>query len=393
MKNNQLGLWQVVSLGIGSIVGAGIFALLGQVLREAGNFTYLSFAVSGIIAMFCGYAYVKLAAAYPQAGGITDYFHHAFPSKFASGTLSLVYVFTTLISAGALAKSFGFYMVSLLPHTPFLTVNACAAVMLVGLGILNMLKARDVGSAEAWLVAFKLGILGLLIAAGVYKFDHYTPAFTTNPGVNGFFQSIGLTFFAFAGFGVITNAAAYVKDPGKTIRAAMFLTLFIVMLLYIGLAFVIMNYMSVEQFDANVNVSVAVVAKKLLGEPGSFLIYAAAVMAFMTGISASFFSVFRVTKSLAEQRILPAFYKKTLWNRGTYGNALSLTLLTLFTIFFGFNDIVNLSSMAYLISYLGVFASAWILRRQTKARRIPLFIGFTAMAAILVGFVYSVYFS
>lgn len=393
MKNSQLGLWQVVSLGIGSIVGAGIFALLGQVLREAGNFTYLSFVISGVIAMFCGYAYVKLAAAYPQAGGITDYFHHAFPSKITSGTLSLVYVFTTLISAGTLAKSFGFYVVSLFPHIPFVTVNACAAVILIGLGILNMLKASDVGSAEAWLVAFKLAILALLIAAGLYQFDHYTPAFTTNPGMKGFFQSIGLTFFAFAGFGVITNAAAYVKDPGKTIKAAMFLTLFIVMMLYVGLAFVIMNYMSIEQFDADVNVSVAVVAKKLLGEPGSFLIYAAAVMAFITGISASFFSVFRVTKSLAQQKILPDFYKKTLWKSGTYGNALSLTLLTLFTIFFGFNDIVNLSSMAYLICYLGVFASAWILRRQTGARKIPLLVGFTAMAAILVGFVYSVYFS
>lgn len=392
MKQAQMGLWPVVSLGIGSIVGAGIFALLGQVLRLAGNYTYLSFAVSGTIAMFCGYAYIKLAAAYPQAGGITDYFHHAFPSKFASGTLSMIYVFTTLISAGTLAKSFGFYVVSLFPDTPYLTVNLCAAVLLVGLGILNMLKAQDVGSAEAWLVAFKLAILALLIAAGLYKFDHYTPAFTTAPGTDEFFQSIGLTFFAFAGFGVITNAAAYVEDPAKTIRAAMFLTLLTVMMLYIGLAFVIMNYMSIEQFDADVNVSVAVVAKKLLGAPGSLLIYAAAIMAFITGISASFFSVFRVTKSLAQQKILPAFYKRTLWLNGTYGNALSLILLTLFTVFFGFNDIVNLSSMAYLICYLGVFAAAWILREQTKAKVVPLFIGFTAMAAILVGFVSSVYF-
>lgn len=390
-QTTQMGLWPVVSLGIGSIVGAGIFALLGQVLREAGNYTYLSFAVSGVIAMFCGYAYIRLASAFPQAGGITDYFNHAFKSRFVHGSLSLIYVFTTMISAGTMAKSFGFYAVSLFPHTLFLSVNVCAAVLIIGLGALNMLKADAVGDTEAWIVTFKIAILALLIFAGLYKFEHYTPAFSVNPGFNGFFRSIGLTFFAFAGFGVITNAAAYVRNPARTIKTAMYMTLLIVMVLYIGLAFVIMNYISARQFYQDINISVTIAAAELLGPVGSFLIYTAAVMAFVSGISASFFSVFRITRSLAHQGILPDFYQKKLWRSGTWGNALSLLLLTLFTVWFGFNDIVNLSSLAYLISYLGVFAAAWILRRQTQAGFFPVFIGFASMAVMLAGFVYSVY--
>lgn len=384
-------LWQVVSLGIGSIVGAGIFALLGQVLQETGNWTYLSFAISGCIAMLAGYAYIKLASAYPTAGGITDYFHHAFANRWISASLSFVYVFTTLISAGTMAKSFGIYIVGFLPHSNLTSVNALAAMLLIALGILNMMKTHDVGSAEALLVSFKIGILAVLILAGICHFKSYHPAIDITTSTGSFFRSIGLTFFAFAGFGVITNATAYVQNPSKTIRQAMFLTLFIVMALYIGLAFVIMNYISNTAFIENVNIAVTIVAEQLLGPFGRFLIYAAAVVAFITGISASFFSVFRITHSLSEQKALPAFYHKRLFGIGTYGNALTVCALTAFTVLFGFNDIVNLSSVAYLISYLGVFTAAWVLRKKTRARFAPLCLGFIAMSVLLAGFIVSVY--
>lgn len=396
MHQNQMSLWQVVSLGIGSIVGAGIFALLGQVLQETGNWTYLSFFVSGCIAMLSGYAYIKLAGAFPSAGGITDYFHHAFKHKWISTSLTLTYVFTTLISAGTMAKSFGIYVASLIPHAEvglshILLVNILAAALIIGLGFLNMLKAHDVGNAEAWLVAFKVGILTLLILAGLVAFRGYNPSFHVNAHIGSFFRSIGLTFFAFAGFGVITNATAYLKNPARDIKWAMFLTLFIVLALYIGLSFVIMNYISADMFQRNVNIAVTVVAEQLMGTVGKVLLYLAAVMAFITGVSASFFSVFRLTKSLAHDGSLPALYKKKFWGIGTWGNLLTITLLTLVTVTFGFDDIVNLSSVAYLVSYMGVFAASWILRQKTKARFLPVGTGFLAMTILLCGFIWSVY--
>lgn len=396
MRQNQMSLWQVVSLGIGSIVGAGIFALLGQVLQETGNWTYLSFAVSGGIAMLAGYAYIKLAGAFPSAGGITDYFHHAFKHRWVVIALTLTYVFTTLISAGTMAKSFGIYIASLIPHidafwTHALIVNILAAMLILGLGFFNMMKAHDVGNTEAWLVAFKVGILTVLILAGLIEFRGYAPSFDVQATAGSFFRSIGLTFFAFAGFGVITNATAYLKNPARDIKWAMFLTLIIVLALYIGLSFVIMNYISAETFAKDVNIAVTVVAEQLLGVVGRFLLYAAAVMAFITGISASFFSVFRLTKTLAEEGSLPKIYKTKFWGIGTYGNVLTVILLTFVTVLFGFDDIVNLSSVAYLVSYMGVFAASWILRRKTHAQLLPIGLGFTAMGILLIGFIWSVY--
>ena len=110
----DLSLLNVVSLGLGSIIGAGIFALLGQVILLAGHLTYFSFIIAGICAILSGYSYAKLAGRYPQSGGLTDYFHIAFKTKFVSGGLSLIYMIASAVSIAMLAKSFGIYATELL---------------------------------------------------------------------------------------------------------------------------------------------------------------------------------------------------------------------------------------------------------------------------------------
>ena len=165
----DMGLWSVIALGIGSVVGAGIFALLGQVIMSAGYWTYGAFAVAGTAALFSGYSYGELAARYPDAGGLTDYFRRAFSCKCVSGTLSLIYMLTSAVSISMMAKSFGIYFTALLKGTDYgwMTVNEFAAVLIVGLALLNMMSAGDVGRAEILLVTLKILILGSLIGAAM----------------------------------------------------------------------------------------------------------------------------------------------------------------------------------------------------------------------------------
>ena len=84
-----MNFWSVTALGIGSMVGAGIFALLGQAAFAAGSETYVAFILGGFIAILSGYSYAKLAACYPEAGGLASYFDHAFGSGAIFGPLSL----------------------------------------------------------------------------------------------------------------------------------------------------------------------------------------------------------------------------------------------------------------------------------------------------------------
>jgi amino acid transporter len=98
-----MNVWSVAAMGVGAMVGAGIFALLGVVGLVAGRETYISFLLGGIVAILSGYTYAKLAARYPDAGGLTAYFHEAFGTGRLSGTLSLTYLITIAVTIALVA--------------------------------------------------------------------------------------------------------------------------------------------------------------------------------------------------------------------------------------------------------------------------------------------------
>lgn len=391
IKHYGLNLLSVTALGIGSVVGAGIFALLGQVVMMAGDKTYYAFLIAGIAALFSGYSYSKLAAAYPDSGGLTDYFHIAFKAKWAVGTFSLIYMMTSAVSICMMAKSFGLYAVKLFPEVenPTFFINSAACLLITALAILNMQRSKDVGNTEIMMVAIKLGILISLVVAALVHYDLAFAAAKIPFDEVNFFASIGVTFFAFAGYGVITNAAGDVENPQKTIAQGIYLTILIVIALYLALAFVVLHYIPSKELLANADTAVAIAANRLMGKAGYVVMYAAAVIAFISGIGATYFSIFRISYALSQEHILPKFYHKRFWERGTYGNLLTVALMLAATVLFDFNAIVNLSSAAYLVSYLAVFTASWILRRETKASPFLILVGIGLMLFIFIAFVVS----
>lgn len=393
MKKYDMGLISVTSMGIGSVVGAGIFALLGQVILQAGTLSYYSFIIAGIAALFSGYSYAKLSGRFPDSGGLTDYFKIAFKSKWVSGILTLVYYITSLVSISMLAKSFGIYACKLFHDQTMATqcINYFASAIIISLAVLNMMGADKVGGAETLMVAFKFFVLLSLIAGAFINLNEVPDHVDFQPTPLAFLGSIGITFFAYAGYGIITNAAADVQKPKVTIAAAIYLTIIIVALLYICLAYVVMKYIPAADLSANADTAVTVAAEKLFGKWGYGIMYVAAIVAFISGISATYFSVFRISYALSEQKVLPQIYHHKFWERGTYGNLLSVTLLTLATIYFDFNSIVNLASGAYLLSYLAVFTASWVLRKETKASPFLIILGFALMLFIFIIFIVSIY--
>lgn len=388
----NMNIVSVTALGIGSMVGAGIFALLGQVILLAGDKTYLSFIISGIIAMFSGYSYAKLASAYPQSGGLTDYYKHAFSSKYVSGFLSIIYILTLAISSSMMAKSFGIYVSELFTRVPNQEhyINILAVALIISLSLLNMQSSSDVGKTEVFFVTIKVLILLSLILFAFKDYDFTHESTDIKPTTLTFLGSIGITFFAYAGFGVMTNASAEVKNPTATISHSIYLAIGIVIALYISLVFVILNYVSIDEITKDSNVAVAIAAERLMGVWGYDILSVAAMIAFITGINANLFSQFRISKSLAQQKILPEFYNKTFWRNGTLGNFLSTTIIVIATIYFDFNSIVNIASSAYLVSYMATFVANWRLHKETKASKTIIAIGFLAMFFVLISFIANI---
>lgn len=163
-----LSLWNVIALGIGSMVGAGIFALMGQATLMAGKNVYWSFLIGGVAALLSGYTYARLGSRYPGSGGIMDYFNKGFSHKTLAGALTLIYLGTLVITVALVAKSFGAYASRLfLPDesVTVFTTGLFSSIAILLLGALNMGGVKAVGKSEVVLVAFKLLILTILMLA------------------------------------------------------------------------------------------------------------------------------------------------------------------------------------------------------------------------------------
>ena len=385
-----MNLWSVTSLGIGAMVGAGIFAVLGQTALLAGKETYISFILGGCVAALCGYSYAKLAYRYPDAGGISTYFDEAFGTGRLAGTLSLIYLITIAATVALVAKAFGVYAAALvIGDAKWIWVDVFASGLVIVLALLNFAGVGMVGKAEIFLVGFKLSILVGLMIVGAVSMRYSQPVVTTQPSPAGVFGGVGLTFLAYAGFGMMANAAGSVADPRRTIPRAIYLAIAVVILLYVGLAIVVLGNVSPAQLALHSDTAVAEAARPVLGQAGYAIVSVAALLATASGVNAWIFSAMRISSTLASAGQLPRMFGKPLWHQGTRGMFIIVTGVLVALDAFDLDALAHIASAVFLVSYLAVQVAHWRLIKETKGSRVVVATGFAAIAAVLSYFVWN----
>jgi amino acid transporter len=388
-----MSLWSVAALGIGSMVGAGIFALLGQAALVAGKDVYLSFGLGGLAALLSGYSYAKLAARFPSAGGIMDYFNRAFPSRLAAGALSLIYLVTLVVTIAMIAKTFGAYGNRLFfgDESPQSVADLFASAIVIALVLVNMAGGEAVGRAELALVGIKLTILVVLMLAGLPTVDPAMLTSGVSVAASALLASVGLTFFAYAGYGMMANAAGSVANPEKTIPRAIFLAIGLVIILYVGLAIVVLGNVSAQELARFADTAVAQAAKPVLGHYGFIIVSVGALLATASAINATLFSALAISKGLARERQLPGLFAAPFWREGTRGLVLTAIGILVMVNLLHLGAIANIAGATFLISYLAVFVAHWRLRPQAGGSAILILAGFTLMAVVLVAFLASLW--
>lgn len=378
------------------MVGAGIFALMGQATLMAGKNVYWSFLLGGAAALLSGYTYAKLGSRYPGSGGIMDYFNKAFANKTLAGALTLIYLGTLVITVALVAKSFGAYASRLfLPDesVSVYTIALFSSVAILLLGALNMGGVKAVGKSEVILVAFKLLILTVLMLA---SFGAAVPVGSDAipvKGMDGLLGSVGLTFFAFAGYGMMANTAGNLRNPAKTLPRAIFVAIGSVMVLYLVLSYVVLTNVPATSLDKHTETAVAQAAYPVLGVWGFMAVSVAALIATASAINATMFSMLDISKGLARNGQLDAMFKQPFWGRGTQGFFYLLLGILVLTNAFNLVAIANLASACFLISYLAVFVAHWRLRKETHGNVVLIAAGFLLMLCILGAFFYQMFFS
>lgn len=395
-QRGSMNMWSVASLGIGSMIGAGIFALLGQATVLAGRDVVFSFAFAGLTALFSGYSYARLASRYPTSEGILAYYAHGFRSPILAGGLSLLYLITLAVSISMLAKTFGIYAAGIYPVNLLLidrhiTGNFFASCIVLLLVWLNMTGSQSVGQAESFIVGVKLFILALLMLSGLPSVQISSIVAEPSVGLLPMLGSVGLTFFAFAGFGMMTNAAGEVKNPGVTIPRAIFLAIGIVIVIYVGLAFVVLGNMPLSDVQRYADTAIAHAAQPMLGAFGFFIVSCAALLATMSGINAMLFSGMRIAHGMAHKRQLPRAFARTAWRNGSWGMVWSVLGVLVITNLFDLRAIANIASLTFLICYLAVFVVNWRLRSVTKSSPLIILCGAFCMSLVLIFFVLTLW--
>jgi amino acid transporter len=385
-----MNLWSVTAMGIGAMVGAGIFALLGEVALVAGDATYVSFILGGFVAILSGYSYAKLAARYPDAGGLDTYFNEAFGPGRLSGTLSLIYLLTIAATIALVAKAFGAYAAQLaFGGANVLLINAFASGLTVVAVLLNIATSGLVGKAEVILVGIKLAILVLLMLAGGYGMASQVPAQHASPHVLSVISAVGLTFLAYAGFGMITNAAGSVPNPRQTIPRALYLAIGVVIVLYVGLAVVVLGNVSTTDLARHADTAVAEAARPMLGQAGYVIVAVGALLATASGVNAWVFTAMQISAAMAKVGQLPQMFGKVIWRQGTQGLLLGVAAILLAINVFDLNALARIASAAFLIAYMAVHVAHWRLADMTKGSRWLIAAGFLSMLVVLVLFLWT----
>ncbi len=232
-----LSLPLLVLYGLGVTVGAGIFALVGEILGSAGDQAALAFLIAGLIAGLTGVSYMALVAQFPRAGGEAVYVRHGLGTT-AGRAAGLGVVVTGIISSAVVSLAFAGYVATLID----LPERATAAGIVVLLCLVAWWGVRESVLLAAVVTVLEVGTLIVVVAFGLPDLGSgaITPAFNlfADGAIGPVFAGAGIAFFAFIGFEDIANMAEETIDPRRTAPRAIAWTLGITIVAYVSLALV-----------------------------------------------------------------------------------------------------------------------------------------------------------
>ncbi len=388
-SKKPIGFWSAVSMGIGAMVGAGIFALLGEASAISGSAVYISFIIGGIIALFSGYSLGKLGAHYPSSGGIIEYLSQSYGVGFFTGTMGIMLYFSAIVSLSLIAKAFGNYAVTFLPANEVsqLWHHIFSVGIIVLFVLINLRGAKDVAIWERVTVAIKFFVLALLSIAGIVYLNPTLLSPSYYPPVNDIFFSLAITFFAFEGFRVITNTAEDMPNPQKTLPRAMMTSILLVMILYVAISFAVFGNLPVEKVIAAKDFALAEAALPIFGHIGFSIVAITALIATASAINANLYSVTNVTYQLAKDGELPAKFGKPI-GHSREGLIISGVLIIILSLLFNLSEIAAIGSISILFVHTVTHIGHLKIISKTGASKFLVFIAamlsFIAMILALI---------
>ncbi len=378
------------AIGVGGMMGAGLYTLLGLAGTMAGPWIPVAFAVGGLVAVFSVYSYAKLGARYPSRGGAAQFLIRCFGDGVISGGLNVFQFLGWIIAMALYAAGFAGYVRDLLPwHTPEWSGKAIAIGLIVAVVVINLVGTRLVARAETAIIAGELVILLAFVVLGLMKSDPARFHAGGGQGALGVFFAAGLLFVTYEGFGVVTNSAGEMRDPVKQLPRAMYLSLAIVVAFYVLVSAVVVMLLSLPTIEANQGHVLSEAGRAAVGQVGFVVIGVAALLATASGVNATMFGDANLAYLVATTGEMPKNFARNVWLGGTGGLFAAAALTALFVLVFPLSAVGQMASLAFLLIYATVSVGHFRVRRETGANPLLLGVGVAmnaALFALLLGY-------
>lgn len=388
-SEGRITLTGAISMGTGVMIGAGVFALMGQVAEAAGRWFPLAFVVAAVVAATTAYSYVHLSNEFPSAGGIGKFLTEAYGTGPIAATFTMAMWASMVLNESLVARTFGTYFTRLVGlSSATVWVAGLGVVLLVGSFAVNAAGNRAVNATENVMAVVKIGGLIVFAVACLWAADFPSADDGSfEPTALSFVGAVGISLLAYKGFTTITNTGAEIEDPHRNVGRAIVVSIAIVTLVYVAVAVAVRGNLSIPEIVDARDYSLASAAEPVFGSAGFRLVAGLAVIATVTSVMASMYSTSRMLGMMSDMGEVPDV---TFGRRLPFGNpplVVTTAVAIALTVAFDLTRIAALGAFAYLsldlVIHWGHFRH---LRGRTGARAAPLLLGVGMDGVLLVGF-------
>ena len=385
-KRDTVGCLGAFSIGIGGIVGGGIFATLGLAAVQARGSTYLSFLVGGVVALLTVYAYAQLSLAYPSKGGTVTFITRAFGTGIFAGGINTLLVMSYVVLLGVYAYAFATYASTFFPKTDYnfwhrllmsSVIVVLTAVNFVGPGLVD----RSEGSFNLGKLLILLIFVVVGLASGGLSFERLTPADWVSAPV---IISTGmLVFISYEGFELIANVSDRVTNPRKNLRFAYYGSVTTAIVFYMFIIVVALGHLSFKALSHASDYSLSAAAQVFMGRPGFILLAIGAMLATASAINAGLFGASKLPVMLAEEHEAPERYDREVWSRHPVGLVMIAVLSLLVANFLDLHALSAAASAGFIMVFALVNVANVKLAEKTQSKRWISLLGAIACLAAL----------
>lgn len=343
-----LGVKDAIAVGLGAIIGAGIFVVTGVAAGVSGPALLISLMIAGIVATFNALSSAQLAAVYPQSGGTYEYGYRLLSPTlgFSAGWMFLL---SKLSAAGIVAIGFGSYFHQIVPFWSPMTYSLMAVIFLTSANLWGIQKA---GLINILIVAVTLSALGYFIFSGIRVVDMSNFVPFAPFGLKGIAESSAILFFAFTGYARIATLAEEVREPRKTIPRAVIITIITAIILYLAVSYVAIGAIGTTAMAGSK--SPLQLASTAMQTPGiQWIITLGASTAMLGVLLSQILGISRMLLALGRRNDLPHFFEKISARTSVPHIGILLTgiIIILITILGTFEFVVRAATFTILLYY------------------------------------------